>query len=664
MRECKFFMRTPSFVLGTFLCLSVVAFGQTSTPYFSVERLTVTPALKNPFAALIDFNSDGALDLVVAQSYATDPTTPFAPITPRAFQNDGKGHFTEVTAKVFSDLKSLMITPSGRYSVADFDGDGRADLFIADFGPDVDPHVGAQNRLFLQTADGRLSDQTARLPQVPNSLSVGSCTADVNHDGAPDLVVPSYGPGAVVYLNDGHGNFPTSSMPQPNIFAYSCAFADFNRDGSPDLLIGTSGTKPPGDIDAIIFNDWTGRLSAPESLLTARPVAQTDSLGLGVADFDGDGWPDIVRGVGFLPASIQFLHNLGDGNFADESDRIPAFPNTSTPLVDIFVADFNGDGWPDFITQGLDTPRLFINDGTGHFIDATAALPSLQGAYVLGVGDLDGDGATDIVAVPGNGPQLIILRNLKPYMPAPNPYLPATTGPSISAAGAANVGSSLARSIAPGEIVVLYGSQIGPPALVSAALGSDGLIQTTVGGTSVTFDGVAAPLVYSYQGQVAVYAPYEIAGKHSTQIQVTYNGQKSNPIRMPVSAAAPGILTANSSGTGQAAAVNLDGTLNGPALPVDRGGTVILFATGEGVTKPASVDGVVYVDTLPAPVLPVVVTVGGQVAHVGYAGRAPYTSGVMQLNVTVPQNISAGAAEVLLYVGSSISRPGVTISVR
>jgi uncharacterized protein (TIGR03437 family) len=636
-----------------------------STPYFSSTSISLSSFLRFPFGTLIDFNSDGAPDLVVTQSYGTDPNTPFAPITPRAFQNDGKGNFTEVTSKVFSDLTSGLITPSGHYSVADFNGDGRPDLFIADQGPDIAPLTGGQNRLFFQTPDGRLSDQTGRLLQA-KSASEGSCTGDLNGDGAPDLVVPSLGPGAVVFLNDGKGNFANYTAPQPNVGAGSCAIADVNRDGTPDLVIGTTAVKPPGDLDAVVFNDWTGAMTAKPVTLPARPdAASTTSLGLAVADFDGDGWPDIVRATGYSPTSLQFLHNLGDGVYQDESSRIPgSFAGATWPILDVFAADFNGDGWPDFITQGPDTPHLFLNDGTGRFTDASSALPALSGVYVIAVGDLDGNGSPDIIMVTADGSALYLVRNLKPYNPVANPYLPASSGPSISAAGVVHAGSILSRSVAPGEIAVLYGSELGPSTLAEGGLGANGVLQTSVAGASITFDGVPAPLVYSFQPQIAAYIPYEIAGKRFTEVQVTYNGAKSNPILVPVTAAAPGIFTYDPRGIGQAAALNQDNSYNGTSNPAPRGSVVVLFATGEGMTNPAGADGVVYVNSLPGPVLPVSVTIGGQPATIAYAGRAPGSAGLMQLNVYVPAGIPPGAAAVMMSVGASLSRSGVTISVQ
>jgi uncharacterized protein (TIGR03437 family) len=91
---------------------------------------------------------------------------------------------------------------------------------------------------------------------------------------------------------------------------------------------------------------------------------------------------------------------------------------------------------------------------------------------------------------------------------------------------------------------------------------------------------------------------------------------------------------------------------------------VVLFATGEGQTTPAGIDGQLAISTFPKPVLPVSVTIGGQPATLAYFGAAPdETAGLLQLNVVVPQNIAPGNAAVVLTVGSASSQAGVTIAV-
>jgi len=91
-----------------------------------------------------------------------------------------------------------------------------------------------------------------------------------------------------------------------------------------------------------------------------------------------------------------------------------------------------------------------------------------------------------------------------------------------------------------------------------------------------------------------------------------------------------------------------------------------MFATGEGQTSPPGVDGKLASGTLPQPVLPVVVTIGGQVAQVQYAGGAPgEVAGIMQLNVEIPTGIQTGdAVPVVLEVGGVPSQTGVTLAVR
>ena len=181
----------------------------------------------------------------------------------------------------------------------------------------------------------------------------------------------------------------------------------------------------------------------------------------------------------------------------------------------------------------------------------------------------------------------------------------------------------------------------------------------------VTINGIAAPLIYTWGTQVAAIVPYEISGA-TAQVSVTYDGQAISTLSVPVAAAVPAIFTADSSGTGQAAAVNQDNSINSAAKPARIGDVITLFATGEGQTSPAGVDGKPAAQPLPHPALPVTVTIGGQSAQVQYAGGAPgEVAGVMQVNVTIPSGIRTGSAvPVVLQVGAATSSASVTLAVQ
>ena len=153
----------------------------------------------------------------------------------------------------------------------------------------------------------------------------------------------------------------------------------------------------------------------------------------------------------------------------------------------------------------------------------------------------------------------------------------------------------------------------------------------------------------------------------TAQVMVTYQGQTAGAISVQVASSAPGIFSLDSTGTGQAAAINQDGfTINTAATPARTGDVISLYATGEGQTMPLGVDGKPAALPLPRPNLPVAVSIGGQTVTPIYAGGAPgEVAGLMQMNVQIPGGILTGnAVPVVLQVGNIFSQPGVTIAVR
>jgi uncharacterized protein (TIGR03437 family) len=272
---------------------------------------------------------------------------------------------------------------------------------------------------------------------------------------------------------------------------------------------------------------------------------------------------------------------------------------------------------------------------------------------------------------PGDGAATLFDVNFQPkpaYTAVMNTLrtaaLAVTTAPTLTATAVVNAASYSKNGVAPGEIVTLFPNNVGPATLTGTGLDASGKVLTEVADTRVLFSGIAAPIIYATKNQVAAVVPYELAGSDSTEVQVEYKGVLSVAVTVPVLAAVPGIITTNSQGTGQAVALNQNGSANSAANPAARGSIVTLYATGEGQRNPGGVTG-----ALPgandAPVLPVSMTVGGVAAALPYAASAPGFIGMMQVDVTVPQTAPTGAAVPLeLIVGTAKSPASVTIAVK
>jgi len=236
----------------------------------------------------------------------------------------------------------------------------------------------------------------------------------------------------------------------------------------------------------------------------------------------------------------------------------------------------------------------------------------------------------------------------------------------LTAQRVVNAASYLAGPVAPGEIVSLFGAFTGPASPASLELSPDGrFVTSSLGGTQVFFDDLAAPLLYVSDTQVSAIVPFAVAGKTSTQLKLVHKGLQSKPVTLKVGPAAPALFTADLSGKGQGAILNQDYKLNSAANPAARNSVVMLFATGAGQTDPAGVDGQIIGATLPKPLLPVSVRIGGVTARVLYAGAAPgLVSGVLQVNVQVSAVTPGNAVPVVLRVGEAESPAQVTMAVK
>ena len=290
------------------------------------------------------------------------------------------------------------------------------------------------------------------------------------------------------------------------------------------------------------------------------------------------------------------------------------------------------------------------------------------------VGEWDGSHKIDSVRDSVNFQSVAVLRYNVANTDQTNPsavivqlnYTRPATGPAVTSAGVLNAASYGAGGVAPGEIVTIYGERLGQAAVVGATL-TNTKFNTIAGTTRVLFDGVPAPMIYSSEKQLAAIVPYATAGKTATQLEVEVGGVKGAAVSVSVVSAIPGIFTADSSGKGQAALLNENGTLNSVANPAAVGSIVVIYLTGEGQTNPAGDDGALAVAaTLPKPVLPVTVSIGGTDAEVLYAGAAPgAVAGLMQINARIsPLATSSPTAAIVVKIGEKSSPAGVTLALR
>ena len=223
-------------------------------------------------------------------------------------------------------------------------------------------------------------------------------------------------------------------------------------------------------------------------------------------------------------------------------------------------------------------------------------------------------------------------------------------------------------SIAPGDQISVIGVNLGPSDGVRADASK--ALPTTLGQTTVTFDGVAAPMYYASDNLVQVQAPFSLNAA-TTKIQVQAASGTSSAVTLPVVPTNPGILTYDATGQGQARALNQDGSLNGDGSITGSDhaasvGTVLqVYTTGLGAVTPAISAGT------PAPSsplstvsLPVTASIGGRSANVLFAGAAPGLIGVYQVNVVVPALAPTGAARLVISVDNNASQAGVTVQIR
>ncbi len=346
-------------------------------------------------------------------------------------------HFADAS----DDFRLPEIMGSG-VALLDYDLDGDLDVYFLQGAPLSDgadpaaskfpPRHGLGNRLFENriVPDGTLSfeDATDRAGLGFEGYAMGAAVGDYDGDGDPDLYVTALGENAL-YRNSGDGSFDRVDGPQDRRWSSSAAFVDYDQDGDLDLFFtnyvdftvrnNKQCFSPVGARDycnPTVYNPVPDRLFrndggqfADVSAEAGLGAAFGNGLGVASADLNSDGRPDIY--VANDGTENQLWINLGGGRFENEAMLSGAAVNADGRAeagMGVVAADFDNDGDDDlFLTHNtLETNTLYLNNGRGHFVDATNrfGLGSLSMPFTgFGVSwaDFDHDGRLDLFVANG-----------------------------------------------------------------------------------------------------------------------------------------------------------------------------------------------------------------------------------------------------------------------
>jgi uncharacterized protein (TIGR03437 family) len=387
----------------------------------------------------------------------------------------------------------------------------------------------------------------------------------------------------------------------------------------------------------------------------------------------GGGWLNVNPTGGETPARVSVIvdtSRLGVGTYRGTIRVRPTgngggtivIPVTAvvTPISTLTIAQrqltFNGPGSQSLAITSTGTPLNFtaITNGAP-WLKVEPASGITPGFLNIGVN------ATGLTPGTYTGAVFVKPENSSDQIQIGVTFNVSAGQPAIT--GVTNAASFAPGAVTPGELVTIFGNNLGPANLVSGTYDASGTLQSTVSNVQVQFDGVSAPIVYVAAGQVTAIVPFGVFGRTTTRVQVLNNGLTSNSYDLTVAEAAPGIFVLDTAGQG--AILNQDGTVNARLNGAEPGTIISIYATGAGRMEGTVADGRIVTGT-PKPLLPVGVRIGGRVADVTYAGAAPsLVAGMLQVNARIPADTPRGTmVPVQILIGSATSQANVFLATR
>ena len=228
--------------------------------------------------------------------------------------------------------------------------------------------------------------------------------------------------------------------------------------------------------------------------------------------------------------------------------------------------------------------------------------------------------------------------------------------------------------LAPGTIAAIFGTALDNGTNNAfSSFGTNGELLTTLGGASVTFNGISAPMFSAFPGQLNVQIPDGLGTAISAMVVVTVGGQSSAPQTVPLGSFSPGLFSTNQKGTGQGAIqiantstyAAASGSISGSASrAVKPGEFITIYCTGLGaVSNPPAPGTAASNNPLSHTLSTPKVTIGGDAATVSFAGLSPGYVGLYQVNAQIPADAAGGGTvTVQLSIGGVVSN-SVTIAV-